>query len=98
MATINLKARIRRLERAARGLGVGSGIETLVVRIRRLSASGGAFTGISANGEFFPCAPDEAISETERRAVDLVSRQRRAVESRRQVVLLRMTPVEELPE
>ncbi|WP_155638015.1 hypothetical protein [Burkholderia cepacia] len=98
MATINLKARIRRLERAARGLSAGSGIETLVVRIRRLSASGGAFTGISANGEFFPCAPDEAISETERRAVDLVSRQRRPVESRRQVVLLRMTPVEELPE
>ncbi|WP_144030233.1 hypothetical protein [Burkholderia sp. AU6039] len=98
MATINLKARIRRLERAARGLGVGSGIETLVVRIRRLSAAGGAFTGISANGEFFPCAPDEAIAETERRAVDLVSLQRRPVESRRQVVLLRMTPVEELPE
>ncbi|MCA8278505.1 hypothetical protein LGN21_02760 [Burkholderia cepacia] len=54
--------------------------------------------GINANGEFFPCAPDEAIAETERRVVHFVSRQRGRVESRRQVILLRMTPVEELPE
>ncbi|MBO2974550.1 hypothetical protein [Burkholderia pseudomallei] len=98
MATINLKTRIKRLERAARGGGAGSGIETLTVRIRRLWAADGAFTGIRANSEFFPCAPGEAIAETERRVVDLVSRRRGPIESHRQVVRLRMTPVEELPE
>lgn len=98
MATTNLKARIKRLERAARGAGTGSGIETLTVRIRRFSTADGAFTGIRANSEFFPCTPGEAIAETERRVVDLVSQRSGAINSRRQVVRLRMTPVEELPE
>lgn len=98
MATSNLKARIKRLEHAARGFSVGSGIETLVVRIRRLMEAGGTFTGVNANGEFFPCMPGEAIAETEQRAVDFVSSHRGPIESHRQVVRLRMTPVEELPE
>ncbi len=98
MANSNLRARIKRLERAARGFGVGSGIETLVVRLRRLVAAGGAFTGVSANGEFFPSTPGEQITETERRAVELVSGRSTSVDACRQIVRLRMTPVEELPE
>ncbi|WP_333995077.1 hypothetical protein [Burkholderia orbicola] len=98
MATTNLKARIKRLERAGRGVGAESGIETLTVRIRRLWDADGAFTGIKANSEIFPCMSGEAIAETERRVVDLISRRVGAVSLRRQVVRLRMTPVEELPE
>jgi len=98
MATGNLKARIKRLERTARGIGLGTGAETLVVRIRRFSAAGGAFTGIRANGDFFPCGPGEAIAETERRVIHLVTSRCGPTESNRQVVRLRMTPVEELPE
>jgi hypothetical protein len=69
MTTSNLRARIERLERQA---GPAGGSGPLIIRISRFSAPDEVFTGIRANGEFFPREPGESIVETERRVIGIV--------------------------
>ena len=71
MASRNRRSRIERLEQQACGIASSS---TLIVAMSRFAAPDDAFTGYTANGEFFAREPGETLDDTKRRITHLVSR------------------------